>query len=250
MSRHQEPRRTPLYDTHLELDAKMVDFHGFAMPVQYSSIQQEHRSVRSSAGLFDISHMGEIEVWGEEAFDFVQKMVTNDVSTLKTFQVQYTGLCYEHGGLVDDLTLYRFPDHFLLVVNASNIEKDAAWSYPDPKAEVISELTGLKLLTPGGHNQLLRMHRLLQEAMQKSSEDISNERFDLVGDIAEERAEKLREDWIEKQARWELDSQIALLELFHDIDQNLRCLYLANSLSEPLFHLARFLEARLILLKI
>lgn len=127
MSEHLEPKRTPLYETHMELGARIVDFHGFAMPVQYSGIQQEHRRVRSAAGLFDISHMGEIEVWGGEAFDYVQKMVTNDVSALKTFQVQYTGLCYEHGGLVDDLTLYRFPDHYLLVVNASNIEKDLAW---------------------------------------------------------------------------------------------------------------------------
>lgn len=127
MSGQPEPKRTPLFDSHVELGAKIVDFHGFAMPVQYRSIQEEHRKVRSAAGLFDISHMGEFEVWGSEAFDFVQGMVTNDVASLKTFQVQYTGLCYEHGGLVDDLTLYRFPDHYLLVVNASNIRKDFEW---------------------------------------------------------------------------------------------------------------------------
>jgi len=127
MPGQSEPRRTPLFDAHVDMGAKIVDFHGFAMPVQYSGIQEEHRKVRSSAGLFDISHMGEIEVWGSEAFDYVQRMVTNDVAALKTFQVQYTGLCYEHGGLVDDLTLYRYPDHYLLVVNASNIQKDYEW---------------------------------------------------------------------------------------------------------------------------
>lgn len=127
MSDTPEPKRTPLYNNHLELGAKMVDFHGFVMPVQYSGIQEEHRRVRSSVGLFDISHMGEFEVWGHDAFDYVQRLVTNDVSELKTYQVLYTGICYEHGGLVDDLTLYRFPDHYLMVVNASNIEKDFGW---------------------------------------------------------------------------------------------------------------------------
>jgi len=127
MSGQSDSKRSPIFDTHVDLGAKIVDFHGFAMPVQYSSIQEEHRRVRSAVGIFDISHMGEIEVWGSEAFDYVQKMVTNDVAALKTFQVQYTGLCYEHGGLVDDLTLYRFPDHYLMVVNASNILKDLEW---------------------------------------------------------------------------------------------------------------------------
>jgi aminomethyltransferase len=105
----------------------MVDFHGFTMPVQYSGIQEEHRRVRSAVGLFDISHMGEFEIWGQDAFEYVQRVITNDAGQLATFQVQYSGLCYEHGGLVDDLTLYRFPDHYLMVVNASNIAKDLDW---------------------------------------------------------------------------------------------------------------------------
>jgi aminomethyltransferase len=124
---HAGPRRLPLYDAHVELGAKVVDFHGFSMPVQYAGIQEEHRTVRSAVGIFDISHMGEFEIWGNEAFDFVQRVMTNDVGSLKTYQVLYSGLCYEHGGLVDDLTFYRFPDHYLMVVNASNIEKDFDW---------------------------------------------------------------------------------------------------------------------------
>jgi len=127
MTDRSEPVRTPLYDRHTALGAKMVDFHGFQMPVQYSGIQDEHRKVRTGVGMFDISHMGEFEIWGQDAFEYVQRMVTNDAGQLKIFQVQYTGLCYEHGGLVDDLTLYRFPDHYLMVVNASNIPKDLDW---------------------------------------------------------------------------------------------------------------------------
>jgi len=127
MTEHHEPKRTPLYDAHVERGAKVVDFHGFAMPVQYVGIQEEHRRVRTAAGLFDISHMGEFEVWGNDAFEFVQKVGINDAAELSTYQVQYNALCYEHGGLVDDMTVYRFPDHFMLVVNASNIEKDFAW---------------------------------------------------------------------------------------------------------------------------
>jgi len=127
MSDSPDPIRTSLYDRHLALGAKMVDFHGFEMPVRYSGIQGEHRRVRSGVGMFDISHMGEIEIWGQDAYDYVQRVVTSDVGQLKTFQVLYTGLCYEHGGLVDDLTLYRFPDHYLMVVNASNIPKDLDW---------------------------------------------------------------------------------------------------------------------------
>ena len=136
MSTGAGPKRTPLYDVHEELGAKIVDFHGFAMPVQYSGIQDEHRAVRSKVGLFDISHMGEFEVWGDGAFDFVQYVTTNDVSALSTHQVQYSGLCYEHGGLVDDLTVYRLPDHYLLVVNASNIEKDFEWLQQHVRADV------------------------------------------------------------------------------------------------------------------
>lgn len=127
MAEYPEPKRTPLYDTHVELGAKLVDFHGFAMPVQYSGIREEHRTVRSRVGIFDISHMGQIEVWGSDAYDYIQRMITNDAAGLSTHQVLYSGLCYEHGGLVDDITLYRFPDHYLMVVNASNIEKDFEW---------------------------------------------------------------------------------------------------------------------------
>ncbi len=119
---------TPLNQIHRQLGARMVDFGGWDMPVQYAGVIAEHKAVRTVAGLFDVSHMGEIEVSGAQAFDFLQYATTNDVSKLSDGQVQYTALCYETGGVVDDLTLYRFAaDRYLLCVNASNSDKDFAW---------------------------------------------------------------------------------------------------------------------------
>ncbi len=121
-------KKTPLNQIHRQLGARMVDFGGWDMPVQYSGVIAEHMAVRTTAGLFDVSHMGEIEVSGVQAFDFLQYATTNDVSGLADGQVQYTALCYETGGVVDDLTLYRFAaDRYLLCVNASNSDKDFAW---------------------------------------------------------------------------------------------------------------------------
>jgi aminomethyltransferase len=121
-------KRTPLYELHREVGAKFVDFGGWEMPVQYAGIIEEHRAVRTSVGLFDVSHMGEIEIRGPRALEVVQRLTTNDASKLEVSQVQYSTLCYPHGGIVDDLTVYRLgPEHFFLCVNAANIEKDYAW---------------------------------------------------------------------------------------------------------------------------
>lgn len=120
-------KRTPFYEMHLRDGAKMVNFAGFVMPIFYHSIVAEHRRVRSSVGMFDLSHMGEIEVRGPEALKFVQKVTTNDASRLTLDRVQYSAMCYPDGGVVDDLLVYRLKDYFLLVVNATNIEKDFNW---------------------------------------------------------------------------------------------------------------------------
>jgi aminomethyltransferase len=121
-------KRTPLYELHRQAGAKFVDFGGWEMPVQYAGIIEEHRAVRTSVGLFDVSHMGEIEIRGPRALEVVQRLTTNDASKLEVYQVQYSTLCYPHGGIVDDLTVYRLgPEHFLLCVNAANIDKDFAW---------------------------------------------------------------------------------------------------------------------------
>ena len=121
-------KRTPLYDVHVKAGAKMVPFGGWEMPVQYTGIVEEHRAVRSAVGLFDISHMGEFEAEGPGALAAIQRLCTNDAAALTRGQVQYSLLCYPEGGIVDDLTLYRFDDHrYMLTVNASNIDKDWHW---------------------------------------------------------------------------------------------------------------------------
>ncbi|MBN1447797.1 MAG: glycine cleavage system aminomethyltransferase GcvT [Bacteroidetes bacterium] len=118
---------TAFHDIHARLGAKMVEFAGFHMPIQYTGIIAEHKRVRGTVGVFDVSHMGEFEVRGSGAFDFVQKMTTNDVTALEEGAVQYSTMCYDHGGIVDDLLVYHCGDYLQLVVNASNLEKDFAW---------------------------------------------------------------------------------------------------------------------------
>ncbi|WP_026558811.1 glycine cleavage system aminomethyltransferase GcvT [Bacillus sp. J37] len=123
-----ELHRTPLFDLYKEYGAKTIDFGGWDLPVQFTSIKDEHEAVRTKAGLFDVSHMGEVEVRGEDSLAFLQKVVTNDVSLLKSGGAQYTAMCYEDGGTVDDLLIYkRAENDYLLVINASNIEKDLKW---------------------------------------------------------------------------------------------------------------------------
>ncbi|MBL7033277.1 MAG: glycine cleavage system aminomethyltransferase GcvT [Candidatus Delongbacteria bacterium] len=130
-------QKTPFYPRHIALGAKMVPFAGYEMPVYYQSIRQEHLHVRRQVGLFDVSHMGEFIVTGVDAAAFVDRMTINNVSRLAVNQVQYSAMCYEDGGIVDDLLVYRFADHFLLVVNASNIEKDFNWLQQNLAGDVI-----------------------------------------------------------------------------------------------------------------
>lgn len=121
-------KRTPLYNSHVSLGARMVDFVGWEMPVQYSGPIPEHMAVRQAAGIFDVSHMGEFEVTGHDALALVQMVTTNDASKLEDNQVQYSTLTNETGGIIDDLLVYRInSEHFLLVVNASGIDTDFDW---------------------------------------------------------------------------------------------------------------------------
>ncbi len=128
LSATMAPKKTPLYDRHVALGARVIDFGGWAMPVQYpTGILDEHATVRSAVGLFDVSHMGEIDFRGPRAADAVQRVVTNDVGKLVDGGALYTCTCRDDGGIVDDCIVYRHaPDHYLIVVNASNIEKDFA----------------------------------------------------------------------------------------------------------------------------
>ncbi len=120
-------QRTALFDTHVHAGAKLVPFAGWEMPVQYGGIREEHVAVRTSAGIFDVSHMGEIETAGPGAEAFLQRILSNDVTKIADGGAQYSVLCREDGGVLDDLFTYRLGDRFLTVTNAANHEKDLAW---------------------------------------------------------------------------------------------------------------------------
>lgn len=121
-------KRTPLYEQHTRYEGKMIDFGGWELPVQYQGIIKEHLMVRQKAGIFDVSHMGEIMVTGPGSEDFIRYLVTNDIKKLADNQIQYTLMCYPDGGVVDDLLVYRFSNQqYLLVVNAANMDQDLAW---------------------------------------------------------------------------------------------------------------------------
>ncbi|MEK7368573.1 MAG: glycine cleavage system aminomethyltransferase GcvT [Planctomycetota bacterium] len=122
------PRQTPLYSAHKALGANLTDFHGFLLPLEYTTISEEHLAVRNKAGIFDLSHMGEIEVSGGDALGFIQRIITNDAQGLPDGKVLYTPICNERGGIVDDVILYRFSaERLMLVVNSANIQKVFEW---------------------------------------------------------------------------------------------------------------------------
>ncbi len=121
-------KKTPLYDEHVKLGGKIVDYAGWLLPVQYEGLVQEHEAVRNAVGLFDVSHMGEITVKGKDALAFVDYLMTNDITKVVDNQIVYTFMCRPTGAVVDDLLVYRFgPEDFYLVVNASNTDKDYDW---------------------------------------------------------------------------------------------------------------------------
>jgi aminomethyltransferase len=121
-------QRTPLFEAHKKLGARLVEFGGWEMPVQYSGIVEEHRAVREAAGLFDISHMGEFFISGEKALAFLNCLLTNDAAKLAVGQGQYTLMLNDEGGVIDDLILYRLHEtEFLLIVNAAKIAEDHEW---------------------------------------------------------------------------------------------------------------------------
>ncbi|MCR8636734.1 glycine cleavage system aminomethyltransferase GcvT [Paenibacillus radicis (ex Xue et al. 2023)] len=142
-------KRTPLFPIYKQYGApRVIDFGGWELPVQFYGIQKEHEAVRQRAGLFDVSHMGEVMVTGRDALTYLQNLTVNDVSKLMDGQAQYSLMCYEDGGVVDDLLVYRLSqERFMLVINASNIEKDVEWMQQQLTGDVtldnISEQTAL-----------------------------------------------------------------------------------------------------------
>lgn len=141
-------KRTPFFSIHQKLGAKIVPFGGYEMPVQYAGIIEEHRSVRNNVGVFDVSHMGEFFAKGVNALSFLQKITVNDVSKLVPGKAQYSAMCYENGGIVDDLLIYMLAEQsYMIVVNAANIDKDWEWMKrhcpPDVSFENKSDETAL-----------------------------------------------------------------------------------------------------------
>jgi aminomethyltransferase len=166
-------KRTPLFPVYAQSGAKTIDFGGWELPVQFSSIKEEHEAVRTRAGLFDVSHMGEIEVKGKDSLAFLQKVMTNDVAKLTNGRAQYSLMCYENGGTVDDLLIYKkADDDYLLVVNAANTDKDFEWLkqhvFGDVKLTNVSEETA----------QLALQGPLAERVLQKLTEvDLSQIKF-------------------------------------------------------------------------
>lgn len=156
-------QKTAFYDLHRSFNAKIVDFAGFEMPVQYEGIIAEHMAVRNSVGVFDVSHMGEFFVKGKDALAFIQKCTTNDASKLTPGKVQYSAMCYPDGGVVDDLLVYCFGDHYMLVVNASNIDKDFNWLIENKagyECELTNKSNDYSLLAVQGKNSINTLQKL------------------------------------------------------------------------------------------
>lgn len=158
-----EGKKTALYDEHVRLGGKIVNYAGWLLPVQYAGLIEEHNAVRQKLGVFDVSHMGEVWVTGKDAFDFVNHLITNDLHVIEDGQVQYNIMCYDNGGAVDDLLVYRYnQEKFFLVINAANVEKDFEWITKqaknfDVKVENVSDQT----------SQIAVQGPLAQKAVQK-----------------------------------------------------------------------------------
>jgi aminomethyltransferase len=162
-------KKTAFNEIHKKYGAKLVEFAGYEMPVQYEGIIAEHKAVRNSVGVFDVSHMGEVQIHGKDAFAFVQKITTNDVSQLFKGRVQYSSMCLPNGGIVDDLLVYHCGDYFMLVINASNIEKDIKWMkenvFGDVVIKDISDDTSL--LAVQGQNSMNTLQKLTDTDLSK-----------------------------------------------------------------------------------
>src|SRR5213593_215077 len=157
-------KRTSLYDVHRAAGARMVEFGGWEMPVQYAGIVEEHHAVRTAAGLFDVSHMGEVEVFGPGALESVQRLITNDAARLIPGQGLYSPVCLPSGGIIDDLTVFRLTgDRFLFVVNASRTERDFQWIAEHTRAATArdrsADLALLALQGPKAQSILERLTR-------------------------------------------------------------------------------------------
>lgn len=163
-------KTTPFHSIHQKKGGKLVDFAGFEMPVQYKGIKIEHAAVRENVGVFDVSHMGEFFISGEQALDLIQKVTVNDASKLVAGKAQYSCMCYEDGGIVDDLIVYMLAENeYMLVVNGANVDKDFEWisSQNSMNAELVNKSDGYALLAVQGPKSALALQKLTDIDMEK-----------------------------------------------------------------------------------
>jgi aminomethyltransferase len=178
----EQGRRTPLYEEHIAAGARMVSYAGWEMPIQYSGIKTEHLAVRESVGVFDVSHMGRVEVFGAGALALVQHWIPNDASTLEDGQSLYTPLCRPDGGIVDDCLVYRIKDgHFLIVINGANRQKDYEWFVSNVPSE-LADTTEITHPDKGDVHALLavqgpKARALLQRLTDTPLADVSHNRI-------------------------------------------------------------------------
>lgn len=219
-------KKTPLYELYQRDGARVIDFGGWLLPVQFSSIKDEHFAVRNAAGLFDVSHMGEIEVHGQGTELFLQYLVTNDVTQLVVGQAQYSAMCYENGGTVDDIIIYkRDHDNFLLVVNATNTDKDYEWIVSHAPQDVTvtnrsHEIAQLALQGP-------EAERILQKLIDTDLSTIGFFHFKenvLVGQVKTliSRTGYTGEDGFELYCPWEDASELWETLLLHGKEEGLQ----------------------------
>ena len=210
--------KTPFYDLHVKSGAKIVNFHGWDMPLQYSGIVEEHINTRAKVCLFDVSHMGRFEVRGANAYDLLQTLITNDLSKLKDNQALYSPICQDDGGIIDDLIIYRISrERYLVVVNASNRTKDFQWitSHSEFSADVedISDVTALLAL------QGPRAQEVLQQALPELNFTVLKP-FDLIktniSNFGQDSADKKPNEEDEKQKEQEEHFRQQEAELQHE----------------------------------
>jgi len=171
----EQIKKGQLHNVHKKFGAKMVPYAGFEMPVSFSGMTIEHLAVRRSVGLFDVSHMGEFKFNGEGAYRMLQHITINDVSKLEIYQAQYSAMCNDSGGIIDDILLYRFPEYYLMVVNALNTKKDFNWinNHKQPETEILDVSDSLSLFAVQGPRSL----DTLQKVMDLNLSAISYYRF-------------------------------------------------------------------------
>lgn len=194
---NQDLKKTCLHDSHIKLGALMSPFGGFDMPIQYAGIEDEHRAVREHCGVFDVSHMGEVAITGPDAERFVNHIFTNDVCSMPDGKILYGMMLYPHGGIVDDLLVYKRGDNdFFLVINASNIDKDVAWIEENAKGFDVtvdhqSDSWG-ELAVQGPDSE-----RIMRDVLGIDASDLSFYTFKTIGDIIVSRTGYTGEDGFE-----------------------------------------------------